>query len=53
MWGAFDTLARCLTEAHDLRIVALAAVICAIGMHSAYAIGGVVARSPRGRERLL
>lgn len=51
--GAFDTLATCLTEAHDLRIVALAAVICAIGMHSAYAIGGVVARSPRGRDQLL
>ncbi len=53
MQGALDTLATCLVREHDLRIVILAGIVCAIGMHSAYAIGGVVARSPQSRERLV
>lgn len=51
MTGLLATFSQCLTEDHDLRIVAVAAAICAIGLHSSLAIGSNVARAPAGRVR--
>ena len=45
-------LYTCITEQHDLRFVAVAAVICALGTYSTFAIGRQVFRSQTRRERL-
>ena len=45
-------LYACITEQHDLRLVALAAVICALGTHSTFAMGRQVFHSKMWRERL-
>jgi diguanylate cyclase (GGDEF)-like protein len=48
-----ETVGRCLTEAHDLRIVAVAAVVCAVGTHSAFAIGSALHRSVDRRRQMM
>ena len=45
-------LYACVTEQHDLRFMAVAAVICALGTHSTFAIGRQVFRDQAWQERL-
>ena len=42
----------CLTQQHDLRLVALAAVICALGAHSTFAMGRQVFRCRNMSDKL-
>ncbi|MBY0295501.1 MAG: EAL domain-containing protein [Methylobacterium sp.] len=45
-------LMTCLTQQHDLRLVAVAALICALGTYSTFALGRQAFRCEDRRERL-